>query len=67
MPSSKNRRHIEIPVSLHERLHQEAARRDTTVTGLATQLLTAALDDGARRRTPKHSGPHRFLAWLTHR
>src|SRR5690242_1992082 len=44
MPSSPNRRRLEIPTSLYARLEEEAQRRQMTAASLATVLLAGALD-----------------------
>lgn len=43
MPSSSNRRRIEIPATLYDELAARAAREGTTVAALATRLLGSAL------------------------
>lgn len=43
MPSSANRRRIELPNELHERLRVRAERAGMTVAALAAALLTDAL------------------------
>lgn len=44
MPSSPNRRRVEIPLALHDRLERRAQRDGLTTSALATALLTGALD-----------------------
>ena len=46
MPSSPNRRRLEIPTALYARLEGEAQRAQMTAAALATVLLADALDPG---------------------
>ncbi|MCO5176178.1 MAG: hypothetical protein M9890_04280 [Thermomicrobiales bacterium] len=48
MPSSSNRRRIEIPAGLYERLRERAEERGIPVAALVTWLLTETLDEQGR-------------------
>ena len=45
MPSSKNRRPVELPTALYARLAEEAALQRRTVASVATELI----EEGLRR------------------
>ncbi len=50
MPSSQNRRRIEIPLDLYQRLAHQAETEHTTVSALATHLLGHTLDQDSMQR-----------------
>jgi ATP-dependent Clp protease ATP-binding subunit ClpC len=52
VPSSKDRRRLEVPAYLHEQLQQIAARESRTVASVASELLHFALRDHRPRWIP---------------
>lgn len=50
MPSSSNRRRIEIPAGLYERLRERAEEREIPVAVYVTWLLSEALEGGLRQQ-----------------
>jgi len=50
MPSSQNRRRIEIPLDLYHRLAHQAETEHTTVSALATHLLGHTLAQDSMQR-----------------
>jgi ATP-dependent Clp protease ATP-binding subunit ClpA len=57
MPSSRDRRRLEVPVYIHDRLQQIAASESRTVASVATELLHFALDDRRATWMPDHHLP----------
>ena len=54
MPSSKDRRRLEVPVYIHDRLQQIAASESRTVASVATEFLHFALNDRRATLIPDH-------------
>jgi ATP-dependent Clp protease ATP-binding subunit ClpC len=57
MPSSKDRRRLEVPAYLHEQLRQIAARESRTVASVASELILVALRDRRPRWIPNEHLP----------
>jgi hypothetical protein len=51
LPSSQNRRRIEIPADLYQQLAEHAARERTTVAALATRILQHGLTEPDTQNT----------------
>jgi hypothetical protein len=54
VPSSKDRRRLEVPAYLHEQLRQVAASESRTVTSVATELLHYAIREHRPAWIPSH-------------
>jgi hypothetical protein len=67
VPSSHNRRRVEIPTELYARVSEEALRAGTSVSALTTLLLADALDRRQRPRQTATTAPdaHAMLLELS--
>jgi hypothetical protein len=52
MPSSTNRKRLEVPIYFHLRLVEIAAEEHRTITGMAQEIITLGLEQYQFRRAP---------------